>query len=240
MTNKNKGWVKLWREQFQHWISERKPWCDGYAWSYLYAQANHKAGVVNFRNQYIPIERGQFITSKLKLQEIFGWSWRRTNSFLTALETQAMCAIRVSNRFIMITICNYEKYQSNEDENGRTDGIPDGRTGDEQAHTNKNDKNEKKTTLREPPDSRVREFLKYHGEMFKEKFEAIYKVDGGKEGAIIKRLLKTHSLEDLKKYDQVFFRMKDSFIEGSGYTLGALEYNIHKVVVESKKKESKW
>ena len=28
---KNKGWVKLWREQFGHEISDRKPWCDGYA-----------------------------------------------------------------------------------------------------------------------------------------------------------------------------------------------------------------
>ena len=66
---KNKGWVKLWRDQFNNWVSERKPWCDGYAWSYLYAQANHKGGTVNFRNEYIPIERGEFLTSKLQLQK---------------------------------------------------------------------------------------------------------------------------------------------------------------------------
>src|SRR4030042_1019136 len=45
---KSKGWVKLWREQFTHLISERRPWCDGYAWVYLYSQANHKPGVVNY------------------------------------------------------------------------------------------------------------------------------------------------------------------------------------------------
>lgn len=112
---KNKGWTKLYRGQFLHWISERKPWCDGYAWAYLYSQANHKPGVINFRNQYIDIERGQFLTSKLKLQKIFGWSYRRTTGYLKALEKDKMCTIRTTNRFIVITIVNYEVYQSKED-----------------------------------------------------------------------------------------------------------------------------
>ena len=139
----SKGWVKLWREQFTHEVSERKPWCDGYAWSYLYSQANYKPGVTNFRNQYIPVERGQFITSKLKLEKIFGWSERRINSFLTSLETREMCTIRVTKRFIMITICNYEKYQSNQDENEGTDVGTDVGTGKEQVRTIKQVKNKR-------------------------------------------------------------------------------------------------
>jgi hypothetical protein len=140
---KNKGWVKLWREQFSHEISDRKPWCDGYAWSNLYARANYKAGVVNFRNQYIPVERGQFITSVLKLHERFGWSRRRVNSFLTSLESRGMCDIRRSNRFIVITICNYEKFQSTEDANETTDETTDVTTDAQQMHTNKKYKERK-------------------------------------------------------------------------------------------------
>lgn len=136
----NKGWVKLWREQFTHEVSERKPWCDGYAWSYLYSQANYKCGVTNFRNQYIPVERGQFITSKLKLEKIFGWSERRINSFITSLETREMCTIRVTKRFVMITICNYEKYQSNQDENEGIDVGTDVGTDKEQVRTIKEGK----------------------------------------------------------------------------------------------------
>jgi len=144
---KNKGWVKLWREQFSHEISDRKPWCDGYAWSYIYARANYKAGIVNFRNQYIPVERGQFITSEFKLHELFGWSRRRTNSFLTSLEVRGMCTIRRNKRFIVITICNYEKYQSKEDENETTDETTDVTTDGQQMDTNKKEKKEKKETL---------------------------------------------------------------------------------------------
>jgi len=113
---KNKGWTKLYRAQFTHWISERKPWCDGYAWCYLCSRANHKEGAVNFRNQYIEIERGQLLTSKLKLQKIFGWSYRKTTNFLKALENDKMCTIRMTNRFIVITVVKYELYQSKEEQ----------------------------------------------------------------------------------------------------------------------------
>ena len=146
MVNMNKGWVKLWRDQFTHEISDKKPWCDGYAWSYVYSRANFKPGIVNFRNQYIPVERSQFITSKLKLQEIFGWSQRRVNSFLTSLKVRGMCTTRVTNRFIVITVCNYDKYQSMTDEDVQTDVTTDVRTGDEQVMTEKKKVNEKEKT----------------------------------------------------------------------------------------------
>ena len=113
---KNKGWTKLYRAQFTHWISERKPWCDSFAWCYLYSQANHKPGAVNFRNGYIEIERGQFLTSKLKLQKIFGWTYKRTSSYLKALEKDKMCTIRTTNRYIVITIVKYDFYQSKEEQ----------------------------------------------------------------------------------------------------------------------------
>lgn len=110
----NKGWVKLWRNQFSSWIS-KKPFCDGYAWCYLYQKANHKTGMVNFRNEYIKVERGQLLTSKLQLQEIFGWTYRRVGNFLKALENDEMIRYRTTNRYIVITIVNYDKYQSKEE-----------------------------------------------------------------------------------------------------------------------------
>ena len=142
--NANSGWVKLWRDQFNHEISERKPWCDGYAWSYLYSRANHRPAIVNFRNQYINVERGQFVTSKSKLQKIFGWSKKRTNSFLTSLEVGGMCTTRVTNRFVIVTICNYDRYQSNEGEIEPTEGTTEGLTKSQQRATDKNKQNEQK------------------------------------------------------------------------------------------------
>lgn len=125
---KNKGWVKFWREQFGSWISKRKPWCDGYAWTYIYSQANFKDGVVNFRNQYIPVKRGQFLTSERGLGMVFGWARKRTKSFLFALETDEMCYIRRGHRFTLITIRNYVKYQSTPDDKETTEVTTEGTT----------------------------------------------------------------------------------------------------------------
>ena len=107
---KNKGWTKLYRGQFFHWIS-KKPWCDGYAWCYLYSQANHKSGMINFRNEFIKIERGQFLTSKKKLRDLFGWTRSHINNFLKGLNTDHMITYRVTHRFTLITIDNYGIYQ---------------------------------------------------------------------------------------------------------------------------------
>jgi len=113
---KNKGWVKFHREQFNHWIS-KKPFCDGYAWTYLYTRANFKKNMVNFRNEYIEVERGQFLTSKLQLQRIFGWTYRHVENFLLALKNDENITYRMTNRYIVITIINYEFYQGDEEQN---------------------------------------------------------------------------------------------------------------------------
>lgn len=149
MSDKNAGWVKLWREQFTHEISERKPWCDGYAWAYLYSRANYRPAIVNFRNQYIPVERGEFVTSELKLSKIFGWSRRRVKSFLFGLKNGGMCDNRRTQRFIIISICNYDKYQSTEEEKRTIDDTMDGTTDAQQTHTDKKNKEIKNKDMSE-------------------------------------------------------------------------------------------
>jgi hypothetical protein len=117
----NKGWVKCYREQFNNWIS-KKPFCDGYAWTYLYSRANYKKGMINFRNEYIEVKRGQFLTSKLKLKDTFGWTYRHVENLLKALENDEMITYRTTNRYIVITIINYDLYQSNDDESDKQNG----------------------------------------------------------------------------------------------------------------------
>ena len=90
---KTEGYVKFHREQFGHWVSEQKPWNDGYAWTYLYARGNYEPAIVNFRGEYIKLERSQFVTSKIKLGAIFGWGKIRVNSFLKRLVSDNMILI---------------------------------------------------------------------------------------------------------------------------------------------------
>ena len=144
---KNKGWTKLYREQFSHWIS-KKPWCDGYAWAYLYTQANHKPGMINFRNEYIKVDRGQFLTSKKKLGKIFGWTRRHVDNFLKALNVDHMITYRMTYRYTVITIVNYEIYQGGDVKSSTQNDIQNDNQMDsrrtaegQQVSTNKNVKN---------------------------------------------------------------------------------------------------
>ena len=136
---KKKGWIKLWRDFFTHWVAEDKPHCSGYAWFYLVSYANYQDGVVVFRGEYINIKRGQFLTSKLKLKNEFGWGRAKLNNFLNALENDGMITYRITNRYIVITVINYEEYQS--DNVQTTYKRP---TGDQQATTTKKEKKEEK------------------------------------------------------------------------------------------------
>lgn len=129
---KNKGWVKLYRAQFYHEIS-KKPWCDSYAWCYLYSQANYKPGFVSMRNEYIQVKRGQFVTSKKKLMELFGWTKCHLNNFLFALNADHMIAYRTTHRYTLITIENYSAYQDRDIENSPQNSPQSGRqTADRQ------------------------------------------------------------------------------------------------------------
>jgi hypothetical protein len=225
----SKGWVKLWREQFTHEVSDRKPWCDGYAWSYLYSQANYKPGVMNFRNQYISIERGQFITSEFKLHEVFGWSRRRTNSFLTSLEVRGMCTIRRTSRFTMITICNYEKFQSTEDENETTDVTTDVTTDGQQMDTIKEVKEVKNTgRVKKEHDPRVKPFLKFWGETFLQATGSPYVFTFGKDGKLTKDLLHVHALEALHEVTKAYFR--DEQAKREGFTFGQFKVAVNRLI----------
>jgi hypothetical protein len=133
LPEKSHGWVKFHRDQLDHWVSEDKPWCAGYAWAYLYAQANHRAGNAGFRGEYIPLERGQFITSKCRLRAVFLWGKIRLENFLKRLISDNMIAVKSTNRFMIITILNYERYQGRIESNQPTERPTDQPTEKEPA-----------------------------------------------------------------------------------------------------------
>ena len=161
-----KGWTKIHREQFNSWIS-KKPFCDGYAWTYLYNYANHKKGMVNFRNEYIEVKRGQLLTSKKQLKKIFGWTRRHLDNFLLALEKDQMLTYRMTHRYTFIIIVNYDKYQGNgiisdiQNDNQVTHRL---HTDDIQVSTNKNDKNDKNDKNKDTLSSRCDLIINYLNE----------------------------------------------------------------------------
>lgn len=84
--------------------------------------------------------------------------------------------------------------------------------------------------MRDPPNPAVKEFIDLWVQTFKEKFGEGYVVNGGKDGALVKKMLAIHSLDKLKEFCRAFYGSDDPFIKDSGYTIGAFYSQLNKLV----------
>jgi phage replication O-like protein O len=96
---------------------------------------------------------------------------------------------------------------------------------------------QKKNTLRDPPNPAIKEFFSFFCDSFNRKFGEKYTVNGGKEGQLIKRMLKVQSLDTLKLCAKGLFESNDPYIQKAGYTIGILYSQINKLITEGK---SRW
>ena len=81
----------------------------------------------------------------------------------------------------------------------------------------------------------VKEFFTFWDKAFKEKTGKDYFFNGGKEGSLTKKMLKSYSPERLKELVGVFFKSETKFFQDSGYTIGFFYSQINRVVIEAKK-----
>lgn len=137
------GWIKLQRKILDHWIyNEKRKFSKFEAWIDLLLMVNHEDKKVAFGNEIINVKRGQRVTSIRQLCERWGWSNTKVTQFLKLLQIEGMTTVTSDNKKTLITITNYDFYQSRDDEkttqNSRKNDMEQ-----IQKHTNKNDKNDK-------------------------------------------------------------------------------------------------
>lgn len=106
-----KGWIKLHRQlqECPMWYAER--FSKGQAWVDLLLLANHRDKKILFNGEMITIQRGQYLTSMVKLAEKWKWSRPTVVKFLNLLERDRMITRSSDNTKTLITIENYSVYQ---------------------------------------------------------------------------------------------------------------------------------
>lgn len=85
------------------------------------------------------------------------------------------------------------------------------------------------------PSPDVKIFIDFYHDEFKKAFNTTPIIQSGKDATITKSLLKTISLEELQILLQKFFDSEDSFIQGSGYTIGVFNSQINKLRIGTQK-----
>ena len=100
------GWVKLWRNILD-W-----EWFDDSAmykfYSCLFVMDNHED--TNWHG--ITIYRGQLLTSREKLANRLHFTEQQVRTMLSKLQKTQEISCNSTNKYTIITICNYDKYQN--------------------------------------------------------------------------------------------------------------------------------
>jgi hypothetical protein len=121
----NSGWIKLFRIIMDHpdWLSE--PFTRAQAWVDILLLANHKVGFIRKRGILIEVQRGQLGHSEETLAARWKWSREKVRRFLGQLKADGQISrnpVQQNPKLsCLISVVNYEAYQSNETTNETTE-----------------------------------------------------------------------------------------------------------------------
>lgn len=138
------GWVAFYRDLTSSdlWLAEK--FTQGQAWVDLFANANHKPGYFLVHGNRINVDRGQIGWSQVTMAKRWKWSRGKVNRFIKALENDGNIVQVTGQYTTVLSICNYEKYQSIVDDDDTVRGTPDGTVAVQKQYTNNNDNNDNK------------------------------------------------------------------------------------------------
>lgn len=118
------GWISIDRSIQNHWLfKEKRTFSKFEAWIYLLMEANHSKAKVPIGNQIVTVERGQRLTSILTLSDLFNWSRFKVKTFLDLFESDGMLEVKTTSKYTLITIVNYDFYQSEQGRNQHQNDI---------------------------------------------------------------------------------------------------------------------
>lgn len=153
-----RGYYKLHRGWQDHPVFNNEPFSRRDAWTWLIEKAVWKETRARVSGDFVTLQTGQLSYAVRYLADAWSWSKSRVARFLDELQNEAMIETRRgtqnANSQIIITICNYKKYQiieiSQEAQDGTPDepqsGTPAGREWDASG-TNKNNLNNSNLSL---------------------------------------------------------------------------------------------
>jgi len=107
------------------WLCEK--FTRGQAWVDLIGHARWKAGHCVVSGRRINLDRGQLCWSILQLSKRWTWSYGKVKRFLNELQDSNQIDYQNITVTTLISITNYDSYQSGERPNERPDELPDER-----------------------------------------------------------------------------------------------------------------
>lgn len=137
----NEGWIKVHRKILDNPVVMKD--ADYFiVWMYLLLNASHKDYSVIFKGNRITLHAGQLITGRLKISEKTGVESHKVYRIIEALKNEQQIEQQTSSKNSLITILNWEMYQSSEQQIEQQ--VSNKRATSEHKQEYKNNKNVKK------------------------------------------------------------------------------------------------
>lgn len=140
----DKGWIKLHRKITENpmYFSER--FTRMQAWIDLLIMANHGGRIIYIRGNKVEVKRGEIARSTEGLAQRWMWSRGKVIRFLNELENSKMIVQQKNRVITLLSILNYDVYQSD----GTTDKTADGQqmVHEQECKNVKNDNINKEAT----------------------------------------------------------------------------------------------
>lgn len=112
------GWISLYRKIQEHWLwTKKRKFSKFEAWIYILLKANHKKTKTLFDEKLIPVDKGSFITSEVRLAKDWNWNRSTVRNFLTILEKDKMIHKNATTKYTIITVENWDLYQNTQQQN---------------------------------------------------------------------------------------------------------------------------
>ena len=102
------------------------------AWFWLVSRACWKPTPFNIGGKMVTLDRGQVCVSIRTLADEWGWSKSSVDRFVTRLKTETMIVTEAGHGRLVITICNYDKYQDLSEGARDSSGTPTGTAAGQQ------------------------------------------------------------------------------------------------------------
>ena len=83
-------------------------------WVYLLLRANHKDKEFLWNEKIITVKRGQFVTGLKVMAEDTGINREKIRRILKVFQNERQIDIQTTNKYRVITVLNYHKYQTND------------------------------------------------------------------------------------------------------------------------------
>jgi hypothetical protein len=140
------GWIKLHRKETQNAYYKKSQYV--HLWHHILVCANHAEKDFFWNGEVKKIMPGQLLTGRKKLSEETGISESTVEDILKFFERQQQIQQQKTTKYRLLTVVNWNEYQGVRQQK-QQQGNNKPTTGQQQADTNKNVKNDKNVRIKE-------------------------------------------------------------------------------------------